>query len=138
MPEFVLPLAGGLLIGMSSLLMLLILGRITGISGIAAALLSPESDNAWRWAFTAGLLGGPVIWQWLSASAPPLPSAAPAFMTVLAGLLVGFGTRYAGGCTSGHGVCGIGRLSSRSMAATAAFIGAGMLTVFVSRNLLGA
>ncbi len=134
-PDFILPLAGGLLIGTSALLMLLVLGRITGISGIYAALFGKEPGGAWRWAFVAGLLAGPLLYHWLSASPAPLPSDAPAVLTVLAGLLVGFGTRYAGGCTSGHGVCGIGRLSPRSMAATAAFIGAGMLTVFLVRLL---
>jgi len=131
-----IPVLGGVLIGLSSLAMLALLGRITGISGIFAGVLNAE-QGAWRWAFLAGLIGGPLLFQWLTSSAAPAPSDASWPFIIAAGLLVGFGTRYAGGCTSGHGVCGIGRLSQRSMAATATFIGAGIATVYATRHLLG-
>ena len=136
MSAFLTPLAGGVMIGLSSLAMLALLGRITGISGIFAGVLAAERGS-WRWAFMAGLIGGPFLYHLLTSTSAPLPSEANWLLTIVAGLLVGFGTRYAGGCTSGHGVCGIGRLSQRSIAATASFIGAGMVTVFVTRHLLG-
>jgi uncharacterized membrane protein YedE/YeeE len=136
MNTLLIPVFGGVLIGLSSLAMLALLGRITGISGIFAGVLSAEK-GAWRWAFLAGLIGGPLLFQWLTSSSAPAPSDANWPFIIAAGLLVGFGTRYAGGCTSGHGVCGIGRLSQRSMAATATFIGAGIATVYVTRHLLG-
>jgi uncharacterized membrane protein YedE/YeeE len=137
MNTLLIPVFGGVLIGLSSLAMLALLGRITGISGIFAGVLGAE-QGTWRWAFLAGLIGGPLLFQWLTTSAAPAPIDASWPFIIAAGLLVGFGTRYAGGCTSGHGVCGIGRLSQRSMAATATFIGAGIVTVYVTRHLLGA
>lgn len=130
------PFAGGLLIGLSALAMLALLGRITGISGIFAGVLNAEA-GLWRWSFLAGLVIAPLLFHALAGQPAPLPSAAGWPVVISAGLLVGFGTRYAGGCTSGHGVCGIGRLSPRSMAATATFIVAGMVTVFVMRHLAG-
>jgi uncharacterized membrane protein YedE/YeeE len=135
MNNLLLPLAGGILIGISSLLMLALLGRITGISGIFAGAIQGEK-GVWRWAFLAGLIVAPLLYHVIARQPAPAPSEAGWPLTVVAGLLVGFGTRYAGGCTSGHGVCGIGRLSPRSMAATVTFIGAGMLTVYVARHLL--
>jgi hypothetical protein len=129
-------LAGGILIGLSALAMLGLLGRITGISGIYAGVITAES-GAWRWAFIAGLIGGPLVYHLLSNSVAPAASAAGWPMIIAAGLLVGFGARYAGGCTSGHAVCGIGRLSPRSIAATATFMATGMLTVAITRHLLG-
>jgi uncharacterized membrane protein YedE/YeeE len=131
-----MPLTGGILIGASALMMLALLGRITGISGIFAGAITAE-QGAWRWAFLAGMIAAPLLYHGLSNQPTPLPSAAGWPLTIVAGLLVGFGTRYAGGCTSGHGVCGIGRLSPRSIAATATFIAAGMVTVFVMKHLLG-
>jgi uncharacterized membrane protein YedE/YeeE len=136
MNSLFVPLLGGLLIGISSLTMLALLGRITGISGIFAGVITAES-GVWRWAFLAGLIGGPLLFHLLTSTDAPLVSETGWPIIIAAGLLVGFGTRYAGGCTSGHGVCGIGRLSQRSMAATASFIGAGMVTVFITRHLLG-
>lgn len=127
-------LIGGLLIGVSATLMLMMLGRITGISGILAASLRPTPDSAWRYLFLVGLVAGAYSYHWLSGSPPAPASDAGWPVTIVAGLLVGAGTRIGGGCTSGHGVCGIARLSKRSIAATAAFMGAGMLTVFVMRN----
>jgi uncharacterized membrane protein YedE/YeeE len=137
MSYLLLPLAGGALIGLSSLAMLGLLGRITGISGIYGSVITSGSDNGWRWAFLAGLILGPSVFYWLSATPPPLPSNADLPLTLIAGLLVGLGTRLGGGCTSGHGVCGIGRMAPRSLAATATFIGIGMLTVFIGRHLYG-
>jgi len=130
-------LIGGLLIGLSSLFMLALLGRIAGISGILAGCLKPEADGLWRYLFVAGLICGPLVYRGLTGSDAPLPSEAGWLITVVAGLLVGFGTRLGGGCTSGHGVCGIGRLSVRSMAATATFMALGFITVYIARHLLG-
>ena len=127
--------AGGVLIGLSALAMLALLGRITGISGIFAGVLNAEA-GLWRWSFLVGLCIAPLLFHAFSGQPVPAPGSASGPLVISAGLLVGFGTRYAGGCTSGHGVCGIGRLSPRSMAATATFIAAGMLTVFVTRHLL--
>ncbi|MBM4220724.1 MAG: YeeE/YedE family protein [Gammaproteobacteria bacterium] len=134
--SLVAPLAGGVLIGLSALAMLALLGRITGISGILAGVLNVET-GLWRWAFLAGLIIAPPLFHAVSGQPVPAPADAGWPLIILAGLLVGFGTRHAGGCTSGHGVCGIGRLSPRSMAATATFIAAGMLTVSVMRHLVG-
>jgi uncharacterized membrane protein YedE/YeeE len=130
------PLFGGLIIGVSSLAMLALLGRITGISGIFAGALLKEPGSGFRWAFLAGLISGPLLYHAFSNHSVPLPSEAGWPLTVIAGLLVGFGTRYAGGCTSGHGVCGIGRLSPRSIAATASFMGAGIITVYIMRHVV--
>ncbi len=122
-------LAGGALIGLSASLMLAFNGRVTGISGIVGGLVHPTpGDMAWRAVFVAGLLAGGVV------AALAMPGAlggagVPVATAALAGLLVGVGTRLGNGCTSGHGVCGISRLSPRSLAATLTFIGTGALTV---------
>jgi uncharacterized membrane protein YedE/YeeE len=130
-------LAGGALIGAASAMFLLLNGRIAGISGIVGGLLRPtRGDSGWRVAFVLGLLLSPFLY----AVFLPLPAVrvdASNGMLVLAGLLVGVGTRYGSGCTSGHGVCGISRLSPRSMVATAAFMFAGFATVFVVRHVWG-
>lgn len=130
-------LGGGLLIGLAAAMLALLNGRIAGISGIAGGLLGAAAgDRAWRIAFIAGLLAAPLAWSAISALPPTRIDAGPAEL-VIAGLLVGVGTRYAGGCTSGHGVCGLARLSARSLAATLSFMTAGFATVFVMRHLLG-
>ena len=130
-------LAGGVLIGIATALFLLFNGRIAGISGILGGLLRPMAgDVGWRMAFVLGLVGAPLIYT----LATPLPAVhVDATMTtlVVAGLLVGVGTRYGSGCTSGHGVCGLSRLSLRSMVATASFMLAGFVTVFIVRHLIG-
>ncbi len=130
-------LTGGLLIGAAAAILLLFNGRIAGVSGILGGLLRPiTGDIGWRMALVLGLVGAPIVY----GLAAPLPSVhVDADMTtlVVAGLLVGVGTRYGSGCTSGHGVCGLSRLSSRSMAATAAFMVAGFVTVFIARHLFG-
>ncbi|SFL88950.1 YeeE/YedE family protein [Rugamonas rubra] len=129
-------LLGGALIGVAAALLILFNGRIAGISGILGGLLRPlRGDIGWRAAFIGGLLAAPVVYS-LFATLPPVSVAAGDGALVLAGLLVGVGTRYGSGCTSGHGVCGLSRLSWRSLAATAVFMGAGFATVFVTRHLL--
>ncbi|NOV25002.1 YeeE/YedE family protein [Cupriavidus necator] len=132
-----LSLAGGLVIGLAAALMMLGLGRIAGISGIVGGLLRlPQGDIAWRVAFVVGLLLSP----WLANAFDVMPAAridAAWTEVLMAGLLVGVGTRYAGGCTSGHGVCGLSRGSVRSLAATVTFMAAGFLTVLVQRHGLG-
>ena len=130
-------LAGGLLIGLASVLLLAANGRIAGISGIVGGLLMrARGDVGWRVAFVLGLLGAPLAWRAV-ADAPRLHVAATLPVLVAAGLLVGIGTRLGSGCTSGHGVCGISRGSRRSIAATALFMAAGFAVVFVVRHLLG-
>lgn len=125
---------GGLLIGGAAAMLILFTGRIAGISGIAGGLLAPRrADIAWRVAFLLGLLIAPVAFRIFGRL--PFPRIDAGFGTLLiAGLLVGVGTSYGSGCTSGHGVCGISRLSPRSLVATIAFMAAGMATVFVIRH----
>lgn len=130
-------LLGGILIGLASTLLLLANGRIAGISGIVGGLLAPKSgETGWRAMFIIGLWLGAA--GFISASGAPLDLALQASPTVMAvaGFLVGLGTRMGGGCTSGHGVCGIARLSKRSVVATLVFMVSAMATVFVVRHLL--
>lgn len=129
-------LAGGALIGFAAALLLLLNGRVAGISGIVGGLLVPRrGEVGWRLAFVAGLLAAPLVM--LLAGRPPAPRIDAGFgLLVIAGLLVGVGTSYGSGCTSGHGVCGLSRLSPRALVATLAFMGAGMLTVFVARHVV--
>lgn len=130
-------LIGGVLLGLASALFVLLHGRILGISGIVGGLLRPRAgDTGWRLAFVLGMLVAPgVYWLFAGATAPRIDASWGA--VVAAGLLVGVGTRYGSGCTSGHGVCGLSRLSPRSLVATLAFMGAGFLTVFLVRHVLG-
>ena len=130
-------LAGGALFGLASLLLLLMLGRIAGISGILGGLLQrPGADTPWRLAFLIGLpLGALTTAQLLGGFTPRLATETPGL--IAAGLLVGFGTRLGAGCTSGHGICGLARLSPRSLVAVLAFMASGMATVFVTRHLIG-
>lgn len=133
-------LAGGMLIGLAAALLIVLLGRIAGISGIVGALLQRSSwasvaNWGWRAAFVIGMVVAPLVWQPI-APLPPMEMPSNPLVIVLAGLLVGFGTRLGSGCTSGHGVCGLSRLSLRSLAATLTFIGAGAATVFVVRHVL--
>lgn len=130
-------LAGGAIIGIAAGALVLLNGRIAGISGIAGGLLSAaKGDIGWRIAFLAGLIGAPLLFQ-MVAPLPDVQIDAGTATLVAAGLLVGIGTRYGSGCTSGHGVCGISRLSPRSLVATAAFMAAGFATVFVVRHVIG-
>jgi len=129
-------LAGGVLIGIAVGLFVLLTGRIAGISGVVGGLLRPaRRDIGWRVAFLAGLIGAPLLYP-LFAPMPELRIDAGFATLIVAGLLVGIGTRYAAGCTSGHGVCGIARLSPRSLVATLSFMAAGFGTVFVVRHLI--
>ena len=131
-------LAGGVTIGIAAAMFMVLNGRIAGISGILGGLLRPvRGDVAWRVAFVAGLVGAPVV-SALFAQLPQPRIDAGSGALVLAGLLVGIGTRYGSGCTSGHGVCGISRFSPRSLVATAAFMLAGFATVFIVRHVVGA
>ena len=129
-------LAGGALIGTAAGMFALLNGRISGISGIVGGLLTPRRpDLLWRAAFLLGLIMAPALyatWRHL----PPVRIDAGYGVLAVAGLLVGVGTRCASGCTSGHGVCGVSRLSPRSLTATVAFMASGVLTVFVARHLL--
>jgi len=129
-------LVGGAVIGVAAAMLVLLNGRIAGISGILGGILKPVTgDVAWRAAFILGLVGAPWVYAlWGAFPRPQIDASAGAL--VLAGLLVGVGTRYGAGCTSGHGVCGLSRLSPRSLAATATFMAAGFGTVFVLRHLL--
>ncbi len=130
-------LAGGMLIGAAVAMFVLLNGRIAGISGVMGGLLRPlRGDVGWRAAFVIGLVGAPAVYALFARL--PLPRIdAQAGALVAAGLMVGIGTRYGSGCTSGHGVCGLARLSPRSLVATAAFMGAGFVTVFATRHLFG-
>lgn len=130
-------LAGGLIIGLAAAVLVLANGRIAGISGILGGLLAlPQGDMGWRTAFLIGLIGAPVIAALLGHAV--VPDIAAGWGEVLAaGFLVGIGTRYAGGCTSGHGVCGLSRGSQRSLVATLTFMAAGFITVFVMRHVVG-
>lgn len=136
-------LIGGALIGLAASLLLLANGRIAGISGILSGLLGPaDSNRRWQTSFVLGLLAAPTLWALVAPGGLPvsrLPVSGPADWAVLSvgGLLVGFGTRLANGCTSGHGVCGLARLSRRSLAAVLVFMAAGFATVFIARHALG-
>ena len=128
--------AGGLLIGLAAAWLILTEGRVLGASGVLAGLVEPRpGDWAWRAALVAGLVAAPFVAHLLFAPARPVVEANIATI-VAGGLLVGLGTRLAAGCTSGHGVCGVARLSRRSFAATAAFMAAGIVTVFILRHVL--
>ncbi|MDE2516047.1 MAG: YeeE/YedE family protein [Rhodospirillales bacterium] len=141
MIAYVLPaLAGGALIGASAAMFLLLQGRIAGISGILGSLLRAGASPARRFgdaAFLLGLLGGPWLLVALGVAMPPIRIATPWPLLILAGLLVGYGTRLGSGCTSGHGVCGMARLAPRSFAAVATFMAVAIATTFVVRHVLG-
>ncbi|MEQ8247604.1 MAG: YeeE/YedE thiosulfate transporter family protein [Alphaproteobacteria bacterium] len=130
-------IAGGGLIGLSAALLLAINGRLAGISGILAGLLRPTgNDWSWRLFFIVGLIGGSGIW--LAAIDRPVIAFDVGWpVVILGGILTGVGTRIGAGCTSGHGVCGLARLSPRSLVATLTFVGTGALTVFVVRHVVG-
>jgi len=133
---FSLPLTGGLLLGTSAMWLLLSLGRVAGISGVIwGALAGP--DRAWRWIFLIGLLLGGAITHYVIDQPLPEPSDIPMWIVIISGLLVGVGTRMGGGCTSGHGVCGLGRRSPRSLVATLTFMTLGILTVTIMQMLSG-
>ena len=128
---------GGVIIGIAVAMFAFVNGRIAGVSGVVGGLLRPApGDVAWRLAFVAGLIAAPIAYA-IVAALPPVVIEAGYPTLVVAGLLVGVGTRYGAGCTSGHGVCGISRLSPRSIVATLSFMAAGFATVFVARHIVG-
>ncbi|MDC7715310.1 YeeE/YedE thiosulfate transporter family protein [Vogesella sp. LYT5W] len=129
-------LAGGVLIGLAAAWMALGLGRIAGISGLLGGLVDGAPDRAMRVAFVGGLLLAPALYLLLRGELPAVRMMADTPQLLLAGLLVGIGTRFASGCTSGHGVCGLSRLSPRSLVATLSFMGAGFAAVYLLRHLL--
>lgn len=132
-------LAGGVLIGAAAALLLLANGQIAGISGIVANVARADSGvRNWRVLFLAGLIAAPPAWLWLAGQSIPGALDLSSPLIVVAGLLVGLGTRRANGCTSGHGVCGLGNLSVRSLVAVAIFMGVAAATVFVVRHVIGA
>jgi len=135
---WIISFLGGVLIGISATALLLFNGRIAGISGILNGLWrgSGASEWAWRAAFVAGLIGGGATAMRVLGQDTPSPASTP--MLIVAGLLVGFGTSLGKGCTSGHGVCGLGRLSKRSLIATLTFMAAAIVTVYVTRHVIGA
>ncbi|MBP2279465.1 putative membrane protein YedE/YeeE [Psychrobacter sp. PL19] len=129
-------LVGGLILGVATVILLLGMGRIAGISGIASSLLKPKRVEVWQILFVLGLVVSPLLYQ-LASPLPIMQVTSSLPLLVGAGLLVGFGTRLGSGCTSGHGICGNARLSPRSMAATVTFMLSGVLTVYIGRHLLG-
>jgi uncharacterized membrane protein YedE/YeeE len=132
--EWIMALAGGVLIGLSVSIMLLFNGRVTGISGIVNGILTPQKgDTIWRVAFTVGLISGGVILKLMNPNIFSGELNTPLMWVVTAGLLVGFGTVMGSGCTSGHGVCGMSRLSIRSIVSTLLFISAGVISVAILR-----
>jgi len=129
---------GGVLIGLAASLLLLVNGRMAGISGIlGGSFAAAKDDRLWRLAFVAGLLAGPLLVMAASGATPKIEVGAEVPVLIAAGLLVGFGTRLGNGCTSGHGVCGLAQGAPRSIAATAVFFAVAAVTVFVSRHLIG-
>lgn len=129
-------LVGGLMLGVATVVLLLGIGRIAGISGIAASLLKPKRIEMWQVLFIVGLIVSPLVYQ-LASPLPIVQVTSSLPLLIGAGLLVGFGTRLGSGCTSGHGICGNARLSPRSMVATVTFIGFGVITVYIGRQVLG-
>lgn len=134
--------AGGALIGAAAVLLMALNGRIAGVSGIVAGVMAPlrgegRADLSWRAAFVGGLAAAPLIVSLLRGELLSVTTPHPVWMTALGGLLVGYGTRLGSGCTSGHGVCGVARLSKRSFAATGLFMAAGIATVFIVHRFFG-
>ena len=127
---------GGMMIGLSAVLLLWLNGRIAGVSGIWFSMFDPSTeDRAWRVMFIAGLVLGALVHQWISPQPLPFRTDFPLVPLLLGGFLVGYGTRLGSGCTSGHGVCGIGRLSPRSLLATGVFMAAGITATSLIRSL---
>jgi uncharacterized membrane protein YedE/YeeE len=131
-------LIGGALIGLSAVILWVMDGRVAGISGIVGGLVDPAAgDTGWRIAFLLGLLAAPLVYRAAGGGLPAVTITSSFPLLLAGGLLVGFGTRLSGGCTSGHGVCGMARLSPRSLVATLLFMAGGFATVFVARQLVG-
>jgi uncharacterized membrane protein YedE/YeeE len=131
-------LAGGVLIGLAAVLLLAGAGRIAGISGIVDGLMErPSGETRWRWFFLAGLLGGTLLYGLVAGGLPKIALTPSVPVLVAGGLLVGIGTRLGGGCTSGHGICGLALFSPRSFVAVLVFMAAALVTVFVARHVVG-
>ncbi|MCB2113394.1 MAG: YeeE/YedE family protein [Parvularculaceae bacterium] len=133
---------GGALIGAGAVLLMALNGRVAGVSGIVAGVLAPlrgeaGEDFAWRLAFIAGLALAPLIARFATGEPVAIAAAHPAWMMAIGGLFVGYGTRLGSGCTSGHGVCGVARLSKRSIAATITFMATAIVTVFIVNRVMG-
>ena len=136
MNQYIAPLAGGLLLGLSATWLLISVGRVAGISGIVwGSIRGP--DHNWRWLFIAGLQLGGAVTHMVIGQSIPAPYGATLWLLAMSGMLVGIGTRMGGGCTSGHGVCGLGRRSPRSLVATLTFMAFGVITVFVLQLING-
>ena len=137
MHPWLLALIGGALIGVSAVMLMVLLGRIAGVSGIVSGLLPPAAarDWAWRLAFAAGLICGPLLVMAIAGASPIGAPAVSLPMLIVAGLLVGAGSTLGSGCTSGHGICGLSRLSPRSLAAVAVFMATAVVTVFLVRHV---
>lgn len=129
-------LVGGLILGVATVILLLGIGRIAGISGITSSLLKPKRVEMWQVLFIAGLIVSPLLYS-VFRPLPDIEVTTSLPLLIAAGLLVGFGTRLGSGCTSGHGICGNARLSPRSMVATVTFMAFGIITVFIGRQVLG-
>jgi uncharacterized membrane protein YedE/YeeE len=130
-------LIGGGLIGLAAAMLLIVNGRIAGVSGVVGDLLRPvESDSGWRIAFVGGLIAGPLFYQLVAGQMLTVTIDAMLPVLIVAGFLVGFGTNLGAGCTSGHGVCGIARFSPRSLIATVIFMSAGAITVYIARHVV--
>ena len=136
MDQFITPLVGGLLLGISAIWLLLSVGQVAGISGILWGSIAGPDRN-WRGLFLAGLSLGGVVTHMVIGQSIPSPSGAPLWLLAISGMLVGIGTRMGGGCTSGHGVCGLGRRAPRSLVATLTFMPLGLITVFVLQLISG-
>lgn len=132
-------LIGGVLIGAAAVLLMLVHGRIAGATGILTGFFAPEDRDDWRWraAMLAGMATAPIFYLVVAGGMPALSVPVPPLALAVGGLIVGFGVVFGGGCTSGHGVCGMARLSRRSIAATLSFMAATFVTVFVVRHVLG-
>lgn len=130
-------LIGGVLIGLAATLLMWLNGRIAGINGIFSGLLPPGSDFAWRAAFLVGLICGGFAFTLANGGLPPVQIEASMPMLIVAGLLVGYGSRLGSGCTSGHGVCGIGRMSPRGAVSTVIYVSVAAITVFVTNHVIG-
>lgn len=132
-------LGGGAMIGAAAVLLMLVAGRVMGATGVLAGALLPASrdDALWRWVMIAGMVTAPVIFLWISGAWPEITVPVGTPMLLVGGFLVGVGVTFGGGCTSGHGVCGIARFSPRSLVATGVFMAACVITVFVVRHVVG-
>ncbi len=134
--NWIAALIGGMLIGLSTTILLAFNGRIAGISGIVNGAIKFKPEENWRWLFIVGMLGGGLIYEYVFASEPtPVSDFAPVAM-IVGGFLVGVGTRMGNGCTSGHGVCGLGRLSFRSLVAVITFMITAIITVFITHHVI--